>query len=176
MCFFFFQAEDGIRDKLVTGVQTCALPISDRHLLIEAERPGDAAGAPVVHVHAHALGERHVGGGVETRVVCRRQREPAALALEAVEPADGELVAQRWAARYTVVARQERAPVREVQIGEATEQPRERGTVAEQLPAESPGVHADGQVEATLVAERRWQMEPAGRIPDVAYRRAAVGG
>src|SRR5229473_7845772 len=28
--FFFFQAEDGIRDKLVTGVQTCALPISAR--------------------------------------------------------------------------------------------------------------------------------------------------
>ena len=31
-CFFcfFFQAEDGIRDTSVTGVQTCALPISDR--------------------------------------------------------------------------------------------------------------------------------------------------
>src|SRR5688572_19683803 len=28
-CFFFFQAEDGIRDLTVTGVQTCALPISD---------------------------------------------------------------------------------------------------------------------------------------------------
>ena len=27
LCFFFFQAEDGIRDRLVTGVQTCALPI-----------------------------------------------------------------------------------------------------------------------------------------------------
>src|SRR2546428_10421038 len=27
--FFFFQAEDGIRDLIVTGVQTCALPISD---------------------------------------------------------------------------------------------------------------------------------------------------
>ena len=26
----FFQAEDGIRDDLVTGVQTCALPISKR--------------------------------------------------------------------------------------------------------------------------------------------------
>src|SRR5438132_1717598 len=26
--FFFFQAEDGIRDHCVTGVQTCALPIS----------------------------------------------------------------------------------------------------------------------------------------------------
>src|SRR5256885_6561661 len=28
-CFFFFQAEDGIRDYKVTGVQTCALPISN---------------------------------------------------------------------------------------------------------------------------------------------------
>src|SRR2546421_7782632 len=28
LCFFFFQAEDGIRDLIVTGVQTCALPIS----------------------------------------------------------------------------------------------------------------------------------------------------
>src|SRR5256885_3942297 len=28
--FFFFQAEDGIRDYKVTGVQTCALPISRR--------------------------------------------------------------------------------------------------------------------------------------------------
>src|SRR5699024_7875611 len=27
VCFFFFQAEDGIRDRNVTGVQTCALPI-----------------------------------------------------------------------------------------------------------------------------------------------------
>src|ERR1017187_7725400 len=39
--FFFFQAEDGIRDTSVTGVQTCALPIwqTDR----PARRPpGDA--------------------------------------------------------------------------------------------------------------------------------------
>src|SRR2546426_8842411 len=28
--FFFFQAEDGIRDYKVTGVQTCALPISSK--------------------------------------------------------------------------------------------------------------------------------------------------
>ena len=27
--YFFFQAEDGIRDRLVTGVQTCALPICE---------------------------------------------------------------------------------------------------------------------------------------------------
>src|SRR5256885_5703476 len=31
--FFFFQAEDGIRDYKVTGVQTCALPIYRRFLL-----------------------------------------------------------------------------------------------------------------------------------------------
>src|SRR5207249_7806222 len=29
-CVFFFQAEDGIRDRNVTGVQTCALPIFER--------------------------------------------------------------------------------------------------------------------------------------------------
>src|SRR5690606_39341003 len=32
-CFFFFQAEDGIRDFHVTGVQTCALPIYETTLL-----------------------------------------------------------------------------------------------------------------------------------------------
>src|SRR5690606_41046452 len=31
--FFFFQAEDGIRDFHVTGVQTCALPISSIYLI-----------------------------------------------------------------------------------------------------------------------------------------------
>src|SRR5947208_16377362 len=38
--FFFFQAEDGIRDDLVTGVQTCALPIyqSDRPRFPRAAR------------------------------------------------------------------------------------------------------------------------------------------
>src|SRR5258707_6012003 len=32
--FFFFQAEDGIRDIGVTGVQTCALPISPRRFVV----------------------------------------------------------------------------------------------------------------------------------------------
>src|SRR3989454_12379525 len=35
--FFFFQAEDGIRDYKVTGVQTCALPIWHRSLLPRLE-------------------------------------------------------------------------------------------------------------------------------------------
>src|SRR5256885_17212078 len=38
LLFFFFQAEDGIRDYKVTGVQTCALPIAQ-----PAPRSGDAA-------------------------------------------------------------------------------------------------------------------------------------
>src|SRR5690348_15124964 len=40
--FFFFQAEDGIRDGRVTGVQTCALPISR----IESSSPTRCRGTP----------------------------------------------------------------------------------------------------------------------------------
>src|SRR5688500_19072905 len=45
---FFFQAEDGIRDYKVTGVQTCALPILDLH--------GAAVG-----LGARLLGLEHLG-------------------------------------------------------------------------------------------------------------------
>jgi len=37
VCFFFFQAEDGIRDFHVTGVQTCALPISSTDSKVAAD-------------------------------------------------------------------------------------------------------------------------------------------
>src|SRR5216683_3857272 len=36
--FFFFQAEDGIRDLIVTGVQTCALPIWSKVAYTEREK------------------------------------------------------------------------------------------------------------------------------------------
>src|SRR5256884_6422235 len=36
--YFFFQAEDGIRDVAVTGVQTCALPISWEHMILIADQ------------------------------------------------------------------------------------------------------------------------------------------
>src|SRR5206468_6489024 len=60
-CFiFFFQAEDGIRDLIVTGVQTCALPIflrrPQRHgaldlrgAVVEAEHRDVAAGEELLH-------------------------------------------------------------------------------------------------------------------------------
>src|SRR6266496_5760190 len=38
---FFFQAEDGIRDLYVTGVQTCALPISVEEAVGVKRRTGD---------------------------------------------------------------------------------------------------------------------------------------
>src|SRR2546421_9391480 len=42
LMFFFFQAEDGIRDLIVTGVQTCALPISgDLAGYVRDYDPGD---------------------------------------------------------------------------------------------------------------------------------------
>src|SRR3989441_12154419 len=47
MFFFFFQAEDGIRDKLVTGVQTCALPIS-RDIVADGAYVFDQLGYRVV--------------------------------------------------------------------------------------------------------------------------------
>src|SRR5699024_11782985 len=46
--FFFFQAEDGIRDRNVTGVQTCALPISGE----TAQTSAYAASMPEVHMGA----------------------------------------------------------------------------------------------------------------------------
>src|SRR6266849_10812759 len=44
--FFFFQAEDGIRDPLVTGVQTCALPICWRIDLVITDVVMPRTGGP----------------------------------------------------------------------------------------------------------------------------------
>src|SRR3989441_2078269 len=57
--FFFFQAEDGIRDKLVTGVQTCALPIS-----ASGDRGGDRAlSCWRVHCRVHDSMRIAIGDG-----------------------------------------------------------------------------------------------------------------
>src|SRR5205807_4247808 len=44
--FFFFQAEDGIRDYKVTGVQTCALPISQQQGIGDLAPAGMAMAEP----------------------------------------------------------------------------------------------------------------------------------
>src|SRR5207247_8088699 len=52
---FFFQAEDGIRDPLVTGVQTCALPISAERAVDTPEQAARAARAVGFPVAVKAL-------------------------------------------------------------------------------------------------------------------------
>src|SRR6266540_4945965 len=66
--FFFFQAEDGIRDRDVTGVQTCALPICRGDGVDAAGRAGGAVVVDVAAVRACAAGgeARAVGGAGAT--------------------------------------------------------------------------------------------------------------
>src|SRR5690606_40985985 len=57
--FFFFQAEDGIRDFHVTGVQTCALPIC--HLLTNGA--AESVGNMLVHGHPSVINRVYGGEG-----------------------------------------------------------------------------------------------------------------
>src|SRR5437867_11607158 len=61
--YFFFQAEDGIRDRTVTGVQTCALPISCTAGRLRARLPAVHGGHRAVPSAAGAerSEERRVG-------------------------------------------------------------------------------------------------------------------
>src|SRR5688500_19468983 len=76
--FFFFQAEDGIRDYKVTGVQTCALPIFVHARRIDVRRRADVH-VPRVHlagdlaedvVEVRAVGDEQIG-----RASCRERGE-----------------------------------------------------------------------------------------------------
>src|SRR5208282_5058925 len=84
LVFFFFQAEDGIRDATVTGVQTCALPISGcrpgRGRADRTSRPGrtDAAASSAGFMAA-ARADRAWGAGPSSRYI---RRLIAALALK----------------------------------------------------------------------------------------------
>src|SRR2546430_13525551 len=54
--FFFFQAEDGIRDLTVTGVQTCALPICRG----DFGQAGDARLLAARVIEQHAVADAHL--------------------------------------------------------------------------------------------------------------------
>src|SRR2546427_6567994 len=58
--FFFFQAEDGIRDLTVTGVQTCALPISCIHQALQ-HLAGHAKSKIALHPGRDGAGEDALG-------------------------------------------------------------------------------------------------------------------
>src|SRR3989440_7881283 len=81
--FFFFQAEDGIRDLIVTGVQTCALPISAAHLrplqvfgtFFDAHTSGDFAHRREQRQAALLVAQRFIGSGRDARGQHRRSEE-----------------------------------------------------------------------------------------------------
>src|SRR5205807_6906796 len=59
--FFFFQAEDGIRDYKVTGVQTCALPISDAiEIVADSMTKTIFPGLQVAHPDLLRIVQRHL--------------------------------------------------------------------------------------------------------------------
>src|SRR5258708_15982687 len=75
--FFFFQAEDGIRDDLVTGVQTCALPISPdarRGFILDGfpRTPGQAAALDAMLARLGTPLERCVALTVDEEQIVRR--------------------------------------------------------------------------------------------------------
>src|SRR5690606_41006452 len=81
--YFFFQAEDGIRDFHVTGVQTCALPIferSDAHTEAPGNAPERIAAPHLIRFDDFLAGKRLAGSGSfrrpgwQIRRGCTRQR------------------------------------------------------------------------------------------------------
>src|SRR5258708_27069566 len=81
--FFFFQAEDGIRDDLVTGVQTCALPIYKALLALEVDAAGmDAMDRRYLNVIALNYG----GGPVGVETIAAALSEPRDAIEEIIEP------------------------------------------------------------------------------------------
>src|SRR5437867_7151463 len=60
LLYFFFQAEDGIRDRTVTGVQTCALPISCQAFLPLLRK---SKAARIVNVSSESGSLAHMGAG-----------------------------------------------------------------------------------------------------------------
>src|SRR2546426_8375218 len=89
--FFFFQAEDGIRDYKVTGVQTCALPIFWR--LRRARHQGREFGRMAYHVE---LQER-VDGSVGAALPCPLPQVRASSRLRSEERRVGKECRSRWA-------------------------------------------------------------------------------
>src|SRR5256886_4256524 len=94
--FLFFQAEDGIRDLTVTGVQTCALPISEGYVMKHE------AMANVIHaIHEVFSGRPYLSPAMAAQVITKfthRQSEGETDAIErrSEERRVGKECRSRW--------------------------------------------------------------------------------
>src|SRR5256884_8983239 len=94
--FFFFQAEDGIRDVAVTGVQTCALPILSRERISRALVFNRATGFRSLAPHRRsspAVSATHANRAVFSRLEkppgAARPASPGREIATSTAPADG---------------------------------------------------------------------------------------
>src|SRR5256886_15459432 len=93
--FFFFQAEDGIRDLTVTGVQTCALPISGPEFPA-IKRPAPTPPRPSMRPPSRRGRNRRSPPAPTTPPFWRRRRKRAPSARSG-ERRVGEEGRSRWA-------------------------------------------------------------------------------
>src|SRR2546430_7309225 len=98
-CFFFFQAEDGIRDLTVTGVQTCALPIFNS--LTELQQLRVIARSTAFQYKGKDVDPRRVGRELQVAVVLtgkvRQMQDALSVQVDLVDASTG---AQLWGSVY----------------------------------------------------------------------------
>src|SRR5699024_12144525 len=109
LIFFFFQAEDGIRDRNVTGVQTCALPISRGPPRVLAAFSGDAPSAPRSTPTTLTRVTLHVAPATDAdvdeiadqigRASCRERVESAGVAVAGKKKKEEEAARNVWQRR-----------------------------------------------------------------------------
>src|SRR5437762_5737685 len=133
---FFFQAEDGIRDTSVTGVQTCALPIFVV-LRLQVEGIG-------LHPNIDVFADEDHGGAVALGLQLQGQRDHLVVGLariEVVRELSGTVVGQLDAQRATVL---EGDPLGELSLG----------AKLVEIMGDEPGVPPDLVLPALLAVDR----------------------
>src|SRR5256884_4819858 len=91
--FFFFQAEDGIRDVAVTGVQTCALPISKN---LPGRKSDVQESQWLMKLHTYGLLRNSFRPSPEIRVMRTHWRQRNDLVQRSEERRVGKECRSRW--------------------------------------------------------------------------------
>src|SRR2546425_8967341 len=99
---FFFQAEDGIRDKLVTGVQTCALPIFEKALDLTRNRYQGGVASAVDVAQAETQLETTRAQAIDVQVQ-RSLNEHAIAVLSGQPPSTFSIPASPWTTAPPVI-------------------------------------------------------------------------